>query len=238
MSIILSLRNIEKHYKDFSLHDFSFSIGEGEVIGLVGPNGAGKTTIIKIIMGLVRPDGGEIEYFGLDWEEHEVAIKSKIGFVSDECHLPDHMTPTFAEKMMRSFYRNWDRGRYHNYIEQYELPLKKPVGQFSKGMKMKLSLAIALSHRPELVIMDEPTSGLDPLVRKFLLEEIETISKRDKTSFLFSSHIISDLQDIAHSIIILKNGRIIYYSSVDELLNRYPKDKKFDDIVLSLLEGG
>ena len=238
MEYVLEVKNVTKQFDTFRLDNISFNLEPGYIMGFIGSNGAGKSTTIKLIMNLIKKNSGEIKVFGKDHIKYEKEIKERIGFVYDESYFYEDLSITQMKNIVASFYKAWDDQQFRKYIKEFDLDPKLKIKKLSKGMKMKLSLALALSHHADLIIMDEPTSGLDPLVRKFLLEEIETISKRDKTSFLFSSHIISDLQDIAHSIIILKNGRIIYYSSVDELLNRYPKDKKFDDIVLSLLEGG
>lgn len=237
MNLVLNVKNITKSYKDFSLSNISFSLKEGEIMGLLGPNGSGKTTLIKIIMNLVKPSKGNVEVFGNQWKSNEIDIKNRIAFVSDENHIPDHLTPLHIEKLMKSFFKKkWDTKMYHYYLDKYDITLKKKIGNFSKGMKMKVSLAIALSHHPELVVMDEPTAGLDPLTRDYFIKEIKKISKDSGKSFLLSSHLTSDLEKIVDSITILNKGNLICSCNINDLFKHNQEKCSLNDIFLSLLK--
>ena len=192
MEKILELTNVSKHYKDFSLKNINLSLARGFVMGFVGPNGAGKSTTIKLIMNLIQKDSGSIKIFGLDYEKDEIKIKEKIGFVYDENHFYDDLTVEEMKNIIRPFYKNWDEAMFSKYVKEFQLPLNKQIKHLSKGMKMKFSLSIALSHHAELLIMDEPTSGLDPIIRSELLSILRTLMEDENKSVFFSTHITSD----------------------------------------------
>lgn len=203
-------------------------------MGFIGPNGAGKSTTIKLLMNLVKKDEGEIKIFGLDNEKHSIAIKEKIGFVYDENHFYEELTVQEMKDMIRPFYSRWDEGLFHWYAREFNFPLKKPIKHLSKGMKMKFSLAVALSHDAELLIMDEPTSGLDPIIRNELLEVLQSILQDENKSVFFSTHITSDLDKIADFITIIHNGELIMSTTKDELLEEYGIVKGGNEILQTI----
>ncbi len=170
MENILEINNLNKSYKGFSLKNVSFSLKPGFVMGFIGPNGAGKSTTIKLIMNLIKKDSGIINIFGKDNIDNEKEVKSKIGFVYDENYYYEDLTIKDMKNILAPFYANWDNKVYEKYIKDFKLPSNKKIKDLSKGMKMKFSLAIALSHKAELIIMDEPTAGLDPVFRSELLD--------------------------------------------------------------------
>lgn len=221
MNAILEMRNVSKQYKGFSLKNINLSLERGYIMGFIGPNGAGKSTTIKLIMNLIKKDSGDIKLFGLDSEKDELAIKDRVGFVYDESHFYEDMTIQQIKDIISPFYSRWDEEVFQKYIREFNLPLKKPIKQLSKGMKMKFSLAIALSHHAEFLIMDEPTSGLDPLVRSELLEVLQALLEDENKSIFFSTHITSDLDKIADYITLIHNGEIILTKTKDELLEDY-----------------
>ncbi len=221
MDKILELVNISKQYNGFSLKNINMSLDRGYVMGFIGPNGAGKSTTIKLIMNLIRKDNGQIKVFGLDHEKEEIKVKERIGFVYDENHFYEELTVQEMKNIIRPFYKRWDEQMFIKYAKEFNLPLKKQIKHLSKGMKMKFSLAIALSHHAELLIMDEPTSGLDPLVRSELLGILRTLLEDENKAVFFSTHITSDLEKIADFITIINNGEIILSKPKDDLLDHY-----------------
>lgn len=218
---ILEISNLSKSYQNFTLKNIDISLERGFIMGFIGPNGAGKSTTIKLIMNLIKKDHGEIKIFGLDNEKHNKEIKEKIGFVYDENHFYEELTILEMKNMISPFYRKWDEGVFQKYIKDFDLPFHKQIKDLSKGMKMKFSLAIALSHHAELLIMDEPTSGLDPLVRIELLEILQSLLEDENKSVFFSTHITSDLDKIADYITLIDDGKIILSKTKDELLEEY-----------------
>lgn len=221
MNKILEINNVSKHYKDFSLKNINISLDRGFVMGFIGPNGAGKSTTIRLIMNLIKKDSGEIKIFGFDHIKDELQIKEKIGFVYDENHFYEELTVKEMKNIIRPFYKNWDENAFLTYVKKFGLLLNKQIKQLSKGMKMKFSLAIALSHHAELLIMDEPTSGLDPLIRSELLHILRSLMEDENKAIFFSTHITSDLEKIADYITIINNGEIILSKPMDELLEQY-----------------
>jgi ABC-2 type transport system ATP-binding protein len=218
---ILEISNLTKHYSHFSLQDVSFSLKPGYIMGFIGPNGAGKSTTIKLIMNLIKKDSGSIKVFGLDHSKYEKEIKSRIGFVYDENHYYENLTVPEIEKIIAPFYKKWDHTFFKKLIDDFKLPVKKKLKDFSKGMKMKLSLAIALSHKAELIIMDEPTSGLDPVFRSELLGILREIIQDENVSVFFSTHITTDLEKIADYITFINEGKIVFSETKDEILENY-----------------
>lgn len=218
---ILEIKNLTKHYRGFSLKNINISLDRGYVMGFIGPNGAGKTTTIKLIMNLIRKDGGEIKIFGLDHEKDELKIKERIGFVYDENHFYEELTVQEMKNLIRPFYKKWDEQLFAKYLKEFNLPLDVKIKHLSKGMKMKFSLAVALSHHAELLIMDEPTSGLDPIIRSELLSILRWIMEDENKAVFFSTHITSDLEKIADYITIIDNGEIILSKPKDDLLEEY-----------------
>ncbi len=210
MDYALEIKDLQKDYKGFSLRDVSFALPQGTIMGLVGPNGAGKTTIIKLILNVVRRRSGKIRVFGLDNLTHERAIKARIGFV--------HETPSFVEDVpikniaaaVAPFYRKWDQNLFASLISEFGLPLQKKFKKLSHGMKMKFSLALALSHDADLLVLDEPTSGLDPVFRRELLERLSGLLHDERKSVLFSTHLTSDLERTADYITLINDGRVVF----------------------------
>jgi len=231
MDNALELRNVSKVYGNFSLKDLNFILPRGFVMGFIGPNGAGKTTTVKLMMNLVKKDCGEIRIFGMDPVKHELEIKEKIGFVYDESCFYEELTIEEMKNVIRPFYKNWDERLFIKYLDDFQLFPKMKIRQLSKGMKMKFSLAVALSHHAELLVMDEPTSGLDPLVRNELVKIINQLKEDDRKAVFFSTHITSDLEKIADYITIINHGEILLSRPKDELLEQYCLVKGSNDFL-------
>lgn len=221
MSTILEVTNLRKEYKDFTLKNINFSLERGFIMGFIGPNGAGKSTTIKLIMNLIKKSSGEIKVFGLDNIKNEKEVKQKIGFVYDENYYYDELNLNEIRTIISPFYRQWDNTAFNNYLKQFNLDPKKKVKALSKGMKMKFALAVALSHKAELIIMDEPTSGLDPVFRSEMLDILYSLIQDEGKSIFFSTHITTDLEKIADYITFLNNGEIVFSSPKDDILNSY-----------------
>lgn len=221
MSNILEIKNLRKEYKGFTLDSISFNLPKGFIMGFIGPNGAGKSTTIKLIMNLIKKNSGEIKILGLDNIKYEKDIKQKIGFVYDENYFYEELTLTEMKNLIAPFYKNWDNAAFNKYMSDFNLPEKKKVKELSKGMKMKFSLAIALSHKAELIIMDEPTSGLDPIFRSEMLDILYSIIQDENKGILFSTHITTDLEKVADYITFLNKGKIIFSDTKDDILQNY-----------------
>lgn len=221
MENILEINNLTKNFKNFSLKNINFNLPKGYIMGFIGPNGAGKTTTIKLIMNLLKKDDGEIKVFGLDNIKNEYEIKNRIGFVYDQNYYYEELTINEMKKIIAPFYTKWDDNMFHKYLKEFALPEKQKIKELSKGMKMKFSLAIALSHNAELLIMDEPTSGLDPVVRNQFLDILSDIIQDENKGVLFSTHITSDLDKIADFVTFINDGEIILSMTKDEILDNY-----------------
>jgi ABC-2 type transport system ATP-binding protein len=221
MDNALDVRNLAKDYGDFRLRDVSFSLPRGYIMGLIGPNGAGKTTIIKLILNLIRRDGGEIRVFGLDNLGREIEVKSRIGFVHDTPYFFEHLALINVAKTVSPFYRDWDEELFHRLIRDFDLPPRKRFAKLSRGMKMKFALAVALSHKADLLILDEPTSGLDPVFRRDLLQRLSGFIQDEGKSVLFSTHITADLERIADFITFVRDGEIVFSSPKDKILDAW-----------------
>ncbi|SHH78688.1 ABC-2 type transport system ATP-binding protein [Sporobacter termitidis DSM 10068] len=221
MSHALEVRGLKKEYKSFCLDSISFSLEEGTIMGFIGPNGAGKTTTIKAILNQIQRDAGVITLWGKDNIKDEVELKNRIGVVQDEGHFYGHLTLRAMKNMLRPFYKNWNEKTYGDFIREFGLDERKKISELSKGMRMKYSIALALSHEADLLIMDEPTSGLDPLVREELLELLQRMIQDEHKSVFFSTHITSDLDKIADYIVFLSDGKLVLNEQKDELLDRH-----------------
>ena len=221
MSNILEITNLSKSYKDFSLKGINIALEKGFIMGFIGPNGSGKSTTIKLIMNLIKKDSGSIKVFGLDNETHNISIKERIGFVYDENYFYEELTIKEMKNVIRPFYSRWDEKTFNRYVKEFELPINKEIKHLSKGMKMKFSLAIALSHQAELLIMDEPTSGLDPIIRSELLDALQSLLQDENKSIFFSTHITSDLEKVADYITFIHNGEILLSKTKDELIEEH-----------------
>lgn len=219
MESVIELQHVYKAFKGFELKDLSISVKKGFVTGFIGGNGAGKSTTIKLIMNLLQPDSGTISIFGMDLKKNEKEIKQRIGFVFDSNIFYENITLTEMKKIIKPAYRKWDDALFNQYVDMFELPLKKNLKTFSKGMKMKASLTIALSHHAELIIMDEPTSGLDPIFRSELLDILRNLIQNGERTIFFSTHITTDLDRIADYITFIHNGQHIFtkeYYKIEE----------------------
>jgi ABC-2 type transport system ATP-binding protein len=221
MEPILEITNLRKEYEDFTLKDISLNLQRGFIMGFIGPNGAGKSTTIKLILNLINRDGGTIKVFGMDNIEYETQVKNRIGFVLDENFFYDEITVNEMKKIIASFYKRWDDKTFENYMKKFELPYNKKIKELSKGMKMKFSLATALSHNAELLILDEPTSGLDPVVRNELMDILSDVIQDENKAIFFSTHITSDLDKIADYVTFINNGEIIFSTAKDDILENY-----------------
>ncbi|GFP76637.1 ABC transporter ATP-binding protein [Clostridium fungisolvens] len=221
MSNALEVLNLHKTYNDFTLDSVSFSLPTGYIMGFVGQNGAGKTTTIRCILNMASKDGGEINIFGLDNVRDELAVKQKLAVVFDETFFVDTWRIKDVEKAIQGFYSGWDSNLYWEYIKRFKLSPKKQVKDLSRGMKMKLMLAVAMSHDAKLLILDEPTSGLDPVARDEFLEILREYIADGEKSVFFSTHITSDLEHIADYITLIDNGRIFYTGTMDDLLEHF-----------------
>jgi ABC-type multidrug transport system, ATPase component len=221
MENILELSEVNKSLGNFQIKNISFSLPRGYIMGFIGPNGAGKTTTIKLIMDLVNRDSGEILVFGQNNRRSLKEIKQKVGFVYDENYFYDFLTIEQMARIVAPFYRNWDESVFQRYLKDFDLPARKKIKDLSRGMKMKFSLALALSHRAELIIMDEPTSGLDPVFRSELLEILQGEMQDDNRGILLSSHITSDLERIADYICLINNGEVVCADIIDNIMEKY-----------------
>lgn len=221
MANILEVNNLSKKFKDFHLDNVSFSVPYGYIMGFIGPNGAGKTTTIKLIMNLLNKDGGEIRVFGRDHQDFEKEIKQKIGFVYEECYYYEDLSVKEMKQVIAPFYRDWDEPVFQQYLVRFGLPAGKKIKELSRGMKMKFSLAVALSHHADLIILDEPTSGLDPVFRDEFLEILRELIQDETKGVLFSTHITSDLDKIADYVCFIEKGNIVFCDVKDEILNKY-----------------
>lgn len=215
----ITIKNLNKVYKNFALQDVSFSVPKGSIMGFVGENGAGKTTTLKSILNLISYDSGNIEIFGLDNIKNEKEIKEQIGVVFEGSNFHENLNTNNISKIMSHIYKNWDDRLFKEYLKQLRVPNNKLIKEFSKGNKMKLSIAVALSHKPKLLILDEATSSLDPIVREEILDIFLDFIQDEEHSIILSSHITSDLDKIADYITFIHKGKIVFSESKDELID-------------------
>ncbi len=221
MDNILEVSGLNKRYGDFALKDLSFYLPDGCITGFVGINGAGKTTTLRSILGLTNKVSGNIKFFGMNINGNESKIKDRIGIVLDEGGFYDELTLSEMKNVIAPAYRNWCEQDFIDYMEQFSLNPKQKINTLSKGMRMKYALALALSHKAELLIMDEPTSGLDPLVRSQLLNILKDYMGKGGKGVFFSTHITSDLEKIADMLIMIDGGEIVFQEEKDQLLDSY-----------------
>lgn len=218
----IELSHIHKSFGEFAIQDLCLAVPSGTICGLVGENGAGKSTTIRLLMNALRPDSGSARVLGVDVSSPEFrAAKEDVGVVLDEAYYPETLTALQVGKVMAGTYRRWDQGLYEDYLRRFDLPGKKPFKDFSRGMKMKLAIAVALSHQPKLLILDEATSGLDPIVRDEVLELFNDFTREEDHSILISSHILSDLEKLCDYIAFLHQGRLLFCDEKDRLLETY-----------------
>jgi len=221
MPPILELEGITKAYEGFNLEPLTFALQRGYIMGLIGPNGAGKTTVIKLLLGLTRPDSGRIRIFGYDPRTEGVAIRARIGFVHEDPVFPEGLTAGRAAAALGPIYPHWDGGEFAALAREFEIPLDRRLKALSRGTRTRFALALALSHGAELLLLDEPSSGLDPLFRRDLLDRLAGVIQEGKASVLFSSHLTSDLDRVADYITFLQEGRLRFSLSKEELRERH-----------------
>ncbi len=222
MNYALELKDVSKNYDGFLLDHVSLTLPQGCIMGLIGENGAGKSTTIKLILDLISRDSGTITLLGRDNQEDLKSIKENLGVVLDESCFPENLNLSDIERIMKNIYRTWDQKLFRDYVERFSLPSKKKtVKDYSHGMKMKLAIAIALSHDSRLLLLDEATSGLDPIARDEILDVFQEFIQDEERSILLSSHITSDLEKICDYITFLHKGKIVFSEPKDELLEKY-----------------
>lgn len=221
MENVIEIKKLSKKYEDFALKDISLSIPNGSIVGLIGENGAGKSTLIKALLGIINADYDELKLFDKEYLQFEKEIKQDIAVIFDETHFNQEFTPRFIGKILANIYPNWQKDKFEKMLEKFNLPAKKKLKKFSRGMKMKLEFAIALSHDAKLLILDEATSGLDPIVRDDILNMIRDFTIDEDHSVLISSHITSDLDKIADYIAYIHQGKLLFNKSYEELYEDY-----------------
>ncbi len=220
MDDILKVENLTKEYADFKLDHVSFSVPKGSVMGLIGENGAGKSTTINAVLDLVKKDEGTVTFWGQELSSSK-RLKEDIGVVFDGINFYETLTPLKVGKILQAAYTQWDEGLYRDYLKRFQLPADKEIKTISRGMKMKLGIASALSHRPKLLILDEATGGLDPVMRDEILDIFLEFVQDENRSILMSSHITTDLEKIADYITFIHKGKVLFCKTKDELRYNY-----------------
>lgn len=218
---ILAVQNLNKSYEAFKLKDVSFNLKAGTIMGFIGRNGAGKTTTLKSMVNLIHADSGLVQYFGLDLKTREAEIKQRISFAFGGVDYYLQKKLGTITGVYKRFYDQWDEKAYAEYLSQFELDPNKRIKELSQGMRVKYSLALALSHHAEILILDEPTSGLDPVSRDEILTIFEEVVDGNQASILFSTHITSDLDKCADDITYIKNGEILVSEDRDRFVDTY-----------------
>ena len=216
----IELRGLEKHYGDFSL-SLDLTLPEGCILGLIGENGAGKSTAIRSILGMIRPDAGTVRVLGHDNRQNFAPVREEIGVVLDESGFPECLTAEQIGRVMAGIFRNWDAAEYGALLDRLAVPRGKPYKDFSRGMKMKQAIAVALSHRARLLVLDEPTAGLDPVVRDEVVALFSDFTRDEGHSVLISSHIVSDLEKLCDYVAFLHKGRLLLCEEKDALREQY-----------------
>ena len=217
----IEISNLRKCYDGFTLDDISFNVPKGSIMGFIGQNGAGKSTTIRAILNITNTDGGSIRLLGMDHIRDEAQIKEQIAAVFDECPFHDAFKAKQINILFRGLYQNWDEQKFYGYLERFQLPRNKKLGAFSKGMKMKMQIAAALSHGAKLLVMDEPTTGLDPVVRNEILDIFREFLNDEDNSILLSSHITSDLDKIADCVTFIDRGKLLLTGYKDDILESH-----------------
>ena len=217
----LEIKNLTKSFSDFKLDHLNLTLPSGCIMGLVGENGAGKSTTIKLILDILRKDSGTVTILGKDNQDNIRLTKEDIGVVMDEVGIPECLTAKQVGKVMRNTFRNWDDAEYSRLLRKLSLPDNKPYKDFSRGMKMKLGISVAMSHNSKLLLLDEATSGLDPVVRDEVVEMFSDFTRDETHSVLISSHIVSDLEKLCDYVAFLHKGKLLLCEEKDLLLAKY-----------------
>ena len=218
---VIDVLNLSKRYADFQLQINNLKINEGSIVGLIGENGSGKSTFLNLLLNQIKSEIGNVKIFGLDYVKDEYQIKLNLGVILEQNYFPNSFSVQQIEKMLEKIYSLWDKKLYHNLIDEFDLPTNKPISNFSRGMLVKLNFAATLSHHPRLLIADEATSGLDPIIRKEILSLLKEYVSDNQMTVLLSSHILSDLEQVADYFVFIKNGNILLKGGRSELLNHY-----------------
>ena len=218
----IELSHINKSFGDFAIRDLNLAVPSGTICGLVGENGAGKSTTIRLLMGALRPDSGTASVLGTDVSSPDFRkVKEDVGVVLDEAYFPESLNAVQVGKIMAATYRRWDQKLYDGYLKRFDLPPSKQFKDFSRGMRMKLAIAVALSHQPKLLVLDEATAGLDPIVRDEVLDIFNEFTREEDHSILISSHILSDLEKLCDYIAFIHQGNLLFCEEKDRLLEEY-----------------
>jgi len=236
MNNILEVNNLCKTFKGFSIDSISFDLPAGTIMGFVGQNGAGKTTTLRLILNMLKRNSGEIKVFGTDNIINELEIKQNIGVIFDDLFFMEFWKIKDLENAIKKFYKFWDSKLFGQYIEKFELPVNKKIKDLSRGMKIKLMLAAAMSHNAKLLLLDEPTSGLDPVARNEILNIFKEYISDGERSILFSTHITSDVEKIAEYITLIDRGKLLYSGKISELIKIYGMSG-IDEILINLCKG-
>lgn len=221
MSDNIRIQNLTKRFEGFALEGVSFAVPRGAVVGFIGENGAGKSTTIKSILGLVRPDGGSIEVFGKDVGSLTKEERGRLGAVLGDGKLPENLTAKDLDGVFRHIFARWDAAAFFAYLDRFALPRGKKIKDFSRGMRQKFALAVALSHGADVLVLDEPTAGLDPVARDEILDILYDFMQDERRSVLISSHIVSDLEKLCDYIAFIHRGRLVFFEEKDALYEKY-----------------
>lgn len=221
MSDNIRIQNLTKRFEGFALEGVSFGVPRGAVVGFIGENGAGKSTTIKSILGLIRPDGGSIEVFGKDVGSLTKEERGRLGAVLGDGKLPENLTAKDLDGVFRHIFARWDAAAFFAYLDRFALPRGKKIKDFSRGMRQKFALAVALSHGADVLVLDEPTAGLDPVARDEILDILYDFMQDERRSVLISSHIVSDLEKLCDYIAFIHRGRLVFFEEKDALYEKY-----------------
>lgn len=238
----VNIDNLTKKYDGFEINNLSLKIPKGTIMGLIGQNGAGKTTLIKSILNMIKTDGGNITVLGTDVKSSEfTSVKEDIGIVLGEMGIADCLDGKIIDRMMKHIYKRWDSALFMDYLDKFDVPADKEFKSLSKGMKMKMGIAVALSHGAKLLILDEATSGLDPVVRDELLDILMEFTRNEDHTILLSSHIVSDLEKACDYITFMHKGRLILTEEKDRLREEYAlvhlSKEEYENIDKTILKG-
>ena len=232
----IEIKNLTKTYPGFCLQNLNLTLPSGCIMGIIGENGAGKSTTIRLILDMIEREEGSITIMGMDNRKNIRVLKEEIGVVLDEVGFPECMNAKQVKKMMKGTYKNWNEHLFEDYLKKLSVPDNKSFREFSKGMKMKLGIAVALSHSPKILILDEATGGLDPVVRDEVLEMFGEFTRDERHSVLISSHIVSDLEKICDYIAFLHKGKLLLCEEKDRLKEEYGLLHCTSDFLLELSE--